>query len=166
MIKCTPDQSGYIQKAKAVREDRLCFLFSSPERNVSKTALSPPQNATAFIIPLFTGCRRRGTKNKRYVDEDIRVGLFAEKKPPVSSTQAALGYMPQPPHPPPPQGPPPRKGLGAIGRTGPTLKGFAPCFRFAAESSRSVSVLPHSGQGGQASLGPTMSSNSQEQEEQ
>lgn len=65
-----------------------------------------------------------------------------------------------------PQGPPPRKGLGGIGRTGPTLKGFAPCFRFAAESSRSVSALPQLGQGGQASSGPTMSSNSQEQEEQ
>jgi len=46
------------------------------------------------------------------------------------------------------------------------LKGFAPCFRFAAESSRSVSALPQLGQGGQASSGPTMSSNSQEQEEQ
>ncbi len=102
-------------------------------------------------------------------DEDgqrIRPGDFFQKKPPVSLIQAAFGYILQPPQPPPPQGPPPRKGLGGIGRTGPTLKGFAPCFRFAAESSRSVSVLPHWGQGGQASLGPTMSSNSHEQEEQ
>ena len=102
-------------------------------------------------------------------DEDgqrIRPGDFFQKKPPVSLIHAAFGYLLQPPQPPPPQGPPPRKGLGGIGRTGPTLKGFAPCFRFAAESSRSVSVLPHWGQGGHASLGPTMSSNSHEQEEQ
>ena len=97
--------------------------------------------------------------------EHVR-GPFFHKKTACIIIQAAFGYIPQPPQPPPPQGPPPRKGLGGIGRTGPTLKGFAPCFRFAAESSRSVSALPQLGQGGQASSGPTMSSNSQEQEEQ
>lgn len=150
------------------RSKRIAFafvLFVGNERPQKPSWLRP--NVASFSISLFTGCMRRGTKPRRYGDGKISVLAFSlEKKPPVSSIQAALGYMPQPPHPPPPQGPPPRKGLGAIGRTGPTLKGFAPCFRFAAESSRSVSVLPHSGQGGQGSLGPTMSSNSQEQEEQ
>lgn len=129
----------------------------------SKKTFAPPKRCP--IAPLFIYRSHAAWYEPKKMDR-TRPGPFFHKKPPVSSIQAAFGYIPQPPQPPPPQGPPPRKGLGGIGRTGPTLKGFAPCFRFAAESSRSVSVLPQLGQGGQASSGPTMSSNSQEQEEQ
>ena len=157
------DTEERYDETKAILPDRLCFSVYCVGKSLQKRH-SPRPNAVPSPLPLFTGAMRHGTNAKGWT-EHVR-GLFSVKKPPVSSIQAAFGYIPQPPQPPPPQGPPPRKGLGGIGRTGPTLKGFAPCFRFAAESSRSVSALPQLGQGGQASSGPTMSSNSQEQEEQ
>ena len=130
----------------------------------SKKTFAPPKRCP--LAPPFIYRSHAAWYERKRMDRTRPGPFFRKKKPPVSSIQAAFGYIPQPPQPPPPQGPPPRKGLGGIGRTGPTLKGFAPCFRFAAESSRSVSALPQLGQGGQASSGPTMSSNSQEQEEQ
>ena len=152
-------------RMKQRRSFRIAFVFQYiVSENRFKKDIRPAQTLSPQPLPLFTGAMRHGTNAKGWTGH-VR-GLFSVKKPPVSSIQAAFGYIPQPPQPPPPQGPPPRKGLGGIGRTGPTLKGFAPCFRFAAESSRSVSALPQLGQGGQASSGPTMSSNSQEQEEQ
>ena len=129
----------------------------------SKKTFAPPKRCP--LAPPFIYRSHAAWYERKRMDR-TRPGPFFHKKTACIMIQAAFGYIPQPPQPPPPQGPPPRKGLGGIGRTGPTLKGFAPCFRFAAESSRSVSALPQLGQGGQASSGPTMSSNSQEQEEQ
>lgn len=149
---------------KQRRSFRIAFVLCILCRKIaSKKTFAPPKRCS--LAPLFIYRSHAAWYEPKKMNR-TRPGPFFHKKPPVSSIQAAFGYIPQPPQPPPPQGPPPRKGLGGIGRTGPTLKGFAPCFRFAAESSRSVSVLPQLGQGGQASSGPTMSSNSQEQEEQ
>lgn len=138
---------------KQRRSFRIALFFSILCRKIaSKKTFAPPKRCP--LAPPFIYRSHAAWYERKRMDR-TRPGPFFRKKPPVSSIQAAFWLPTRSRHSLRPARAASRaKGLGGIGRTGPTMKGFAPCFRFAAESSRSVSALPQLGQGGQASSGP------------
>ena len=90
-------------RMKQRRSFRIAFVFQYiVSENRFKKDIRPAQTLSPPPLPLFTGAMRHGTNAKGWTGH-VR-GLFSVKKPPVSSIQAAFGYIPQPPQPPPPQG--------------------------------------------------------------
>lgn len=67
----------------------------------SKKTFAPPKRCP--LAPPFIYRSHAAWYDAKGWTEHVR-GLFSVKKPPVSSIQAAFGYIPQPPQPPPRKG--------------------------------------------------------------